>query len=671
MAVNIEPNILDQHDNIAYHIRLYILKEKLNVTLPDYNAASATNGEYYILAETGASRVGINNLVIDQYPTTSVQTKTATATNMTFDIIEYGSVRFFDDLANYAREINLDNLYKSTYYLEVSFKGRYASSSLGVQHNKYYAINGRKWVFPVLIQSIDAKLTATGATYSVQASITNDFGLSDMGGTLGADCVVKNVKSAKDVFDQIALSHNLPENQAKDTSKNDDGTESSDEQTKYEIHPNLLEKHSIFFDVSEIHPDDLKFASMEEIKNRAELNKNIQYAPSDDSITLSFSKNTSFVDIIDMTMSLTKLAKREVEDSVKSDQHSSSQNTDGTKKQKNYVIKNLYKVYTRSAPYNPKDISTVKSFVYDRTTGRFPPTGGPLKNDAVYNQHTNDYSRVSVFYIRRFKEPSVLDSINVSTDGTDQIMSAVDLKKVYYYNYTGQNTQVIDFNINFKFGFYAAIPSANSLDKSDGSASVKSLSAESINTVISNVATGKADLSAKVTEPTKPIEGYVSISPRLGNDDSNTAMAGESEGSRTYWNALLSNAMSPADMISGEFKLRGDPYWLGPGLPVSTNQYLRLQFDGSDESMRDMAHHVAVIVLTPEEADATTGLTTPFEKRLKLNQSISGLYQITKISHSFSDNNYLLDLSGYRLEKVSPAKVYELVAKSSTTAIRN
>jgi hypothetical protein len=104
-------NVLDKFDQATYHFRLFVTKERVNSTLPSSNAFSSSAGvlppsatvgvdeKIFLLAETGSTRISIDNVEIESIPVSSQKTKTSTFTSVNFDLYESGSVVFFDELA--------------------------------------------------------------------------------------------------------------------------------------------------------------------------------------------------------------------------------------------------------------------------------------------------------------------------------------------------------------------------------------------------------------------------------------------------------------------------------------------------------------------------------------------------------------------------------------------
>ena len=131
----------------------------------------------------------------------------------------------------------------------------------------------------------------------------------------------------------------------------------------------------------------------------------------------------------------------------------------------------------------------------------------------------------------------------------EDLVSNVKASRTYDYLYTGQNKDVLDFNINYKFAYYQPIPyfdaSGNVIENDKTSASTDGSNADA-SSGESN-ATGDVSDTGVVAQRNE----YTSIIP--DNEAKGLGMA-------TIFDQILKNPM--ADLIVTQLDILGDPHWI-------------------------------------------------------------------------------------------------------------
>lgn len=233
--------------------------------------------------------------------------------------------------------------------------------------------------------------------------------------------------------------------------------------------------------------------------------------------------------------------------------------------------------------------------------------------------------------------------------------------KEYNYIYTGKNTDVINFNIDFKIGFAAVMGSQKLSRTMDEKRAEQAGNTGETPPSDTRLPQGKDAQRVPGSTPTrvKFVANYLKTDNKGGGplEDSQTRAA------RLFHNALTSGA----DLVNLEMKILGDPYWIaqsGTGnytaKPVTTN----LNSDGT-VNYQDGEVDIVVNFRTPVDINQSTGLYD-FGKATKSAQVLqfSGIYQIINVTSSFNGGQFTQVLKGPRRanqeikEPAEPSKMF-------------
>jgi len=208
-------------------------------------------------------------------------------------------------------------------------------------------------------------------------------------------------------------------------------------------------------------------------------------------------------------------------------------------------------------------------------------------------------------------------------------------KKEYNYYYTGQNEDVLDFDINFNNAFFQNIRSDVGQNSSTTVGQENTSTGRRPGTQVAN--TGDRPVqSSNNGEPTPGVEltsrnrSTSSGGTRVGTVDQSVKRAI----AENFHNRLIN---SPTDMITAEMSIWGDPYFIPsdvgnysapPGEPTVTG-------DGTMAYMRDEVF-VVVNFLTPLDY-LINGATMNFPSYVR---PFSGLYQVIGTTSTFSSGQF-------------------------------
>lgn len=242
--------------------------------------------------------------------------------------------------------------------------------------------------------------------------------------------------------------------------------------------------------------------------------------------------------------------------------------------------------------------------------------------------------RIYVFRVVPYKvHHSVFAAPNQAYKGYDSLRSQA--AKEYNYIYTGKNEDVLDFNLQFKNVFYAALAP----DGNNGAANTGSQTASTPDDGLRGTA---RDVGA----------GNKSESPATAERDPNSG-AGPSAGgvaedvsvrtARRFNDAIVN---SDTDLISASMEIWGDPFWLsdsGMGNYVARETNL---FNVNSDKQADYQNGQNDIIInfrTP--VDIRDNGTYSFPQEFVDVDNFSGLYMVTTLTNSFRMGKFTQELN--------------------------
>jgi len=211
--------------------------------------------------------------------------------------------------------------------------------------------------------------------------------------------------------------------------------------------------------------------------------------------------------------------------------------------------------------------------------------------------------------------------------------------RVYNYIYTGQNTEVLNFKLNFNTLFFEAIPKA--MGNSDAVPSKDGVKPGNTTEPKADEVDTPTDANGKTKRTTVP--NTTDIQSVGGNAGANqidpyTVLA------KNMHNALIN---SHASMISGEIDIVGDPFYLVTGGMGNYNPPI----DKNGNPITGEADHqlgeilINIIFNNPIDIDKDTGFMY-FNKK---QASFSGIYRVIKVTSIFKDGEFKQRLDVIRM----------------------
>jgi hypothetical protein len=283
-----------------------------------------------------------------------------------------------------------------------------------------------------------------------------------------------------------------------------------------------------------------------------------------------------------------------------------------------------------------------------------------FKSAEVMNVKTNgngevpwykiDYRHVnankSQFPNKFFVRPHWVDQyIALPSTQTGTKYNIKDVAREYNYIYTGENKDILDFNLQYNFAFFTA--SAAQEDKTPGG-STNSISKPSIE-----------ELNYSVPNPDDETDqGLSPIEVRVSDVDDRGSTQGTERGAVTGYRAsnIIKEQLSnpEADLINLELDILGDPYYLmqedfNPEFfsADTTNSYTKV--DGSIDANSGMVY-LKVNFKTPVDFNDDTGRFEGIGGKGKYDASFfGGFYRLINIESNFEEGRFTQRLNMVRL----------------------
>lgn len=281
-------------------------------------------------------------------------------------------------------------------------------------------------------------------------------------------------------------------------------------------------------------------------------------------------------------------------------------------------------------------------------------------------KQTGDYPRIIVYRVVPFDvHSSKTTSAGTAAPGIDKIKRAV--VKRYDYIYTGKNTEIINFNIDFSVGFANVLASAT-LDKSQGvSEAEKNAKQDTENTAklqqqapgnLPNKQAGSSQNMSKYTKTSTSFAGQGG--PKTGETEAQAA-------ARIFHDAIT----NPNDMVVLELDIWGDPYWIvNSGMGNYTSKPVEgikdLNRDGS-VNWQSSEVDIWVYFRSPIDINQTTGMydfksanhveDMTLSSKAAPSIGFSGLYCVNRVTSSFRQGQFRQTLKGFRRPQQENTKV--------------
>ena len=490
----VRPNSLSEFPAYTYYVRFFVTDPRVDTV------DKLRNFDQVTLAETGSTANNLNNLEINNLISigSDLTNYSTIPTTVSFEITEPLRNTFIDQLAQTARVFGTTKWTNLRYWLEIKFQG-YTDGRLDINSPQAGGtidniIDGAAWYFPITVRHMDIDFNEHGSVYKFDAvnygslALTDEFARTTkkiliFGNTLG------------EAFESLAAQLNTQDwisTQKKDDTETPVGqTEVGNEQSLksfqnkfYRIAvPNLSDNNttSEYQNMENwvIDPDS-EIGTQTRGLTTKESNTNTDERPPDAPV-LSFPANSHIPSIIQRIIGTTREAQKlaiagTLDSSIDvNDPEYNNQGREPKNSAKYFKVKPEVKLIDNNL--------FVNDFNYDIT---YQIERG---QDFLAIASTNDHNN------QRDKEKQREKIINLP------------IYKKYEYAFTGQNTEVIKYDINFNIGWHIQLPNFAAYDSWQVSAlenasdvAQKVISAKTTRNILQRVSSGGGEKFAPLSE---------------------------------------------------------------------------------------------------------------------------------------------------------------------------
>jgi len=561
-----------------------------------------------IIAETGLTGFNIVDIQIESIVAPNFQTKNMGSNKFTITISEPAGMSFPDKLILSAKYLGVHNFMKCPYLLSVDFMG-YDENGAPARPT------GTTWVWKLLVTSLKTDLDATGGRHIIEA-----VGYDDLG-----------------TFNQFSLL---------DVPMNIDVTK----------------KEGKVGDVMQ----ELAKQINENIKKRYNVN-NGGKAPIE----------IEFKDVPYQNSSGSPVARPFDHKIMRDTKHLDSSRNQG-----------------KMQAARGNDIGRIVDYILsasETATALINPSDSPVENNSETKEFSTmhrieceientDYDLISQEYIRKLTfwvvPHDTVRAVN-SPSGQNQAfengrkklnfaLANNYLKKEYNYLYTGDNTEILDFNINLNFVFNVASSLYKGYLSTENSSPGRQFDPDNYLQQTNNTnwlsntpgqevvgqIQGPQNRAVLAEDLSSEVVFYPMSFVQDGNDSRqqvNQSIEASNLRTRSIYGTILNQLYGTFDgnLQSVELTIRGDPYWLGrtnaePIISPSTDE--KPNFSNGD-------HMFLLKFMLPQ------GFDDEGKPILNLTDTYSGFYATYKVLHRFTDGQFTQILSGVRIPTMSVAKL--------------
>ena len=279
-------------------------------------------------------------------------------------------------------------------------------------------------------------------------------------------------------------------------------------------------------------------------------------------------------------------------------------------------------------------------FYKDQFTDDMQPVSDDMTIARVFTQleivqDDNGNNRPSYRFVYIVREQKVT-SAYFNKQGGD-LVSDRSPAKIYNYIYTGQNRDVLAFDITYKFGYYQAIPYVENNDN-DPQTNNKSGTKSEVNAETSQQGAGNKGVSQVTTEPEDSLyKGGLNLSVNKKNGEIGR-----------IFEQIISDPS--ADLLVTTLEIIGDPYWIAQK-PVTNKTFTESHVESApytDELGAVSPDGREVLIdfnfKTPTDLDDDTGI---FFNNQRV--TFSGKYKVYMCASRFADGMFTNELEMVRM----------------------
>tara|TARA_R110002074_G_scaffold397783_1_gene588651 strand:- start:395 stop:2221 length:1827 start_codon:yes stop_codon:yes gene_type:complete len=576
-------NWCSEVDSPTYKLTWYIVNHEVfnNPLLLDNNAAVG-NKKATIIASSGeTSEYSVENLILQSRISPGTDTGNTTTGAFQFDVYEPGGFQLMNRILQLSHLFKFTNIQSAKYVLKVEFIGRNVVTSAPESFPGVF-------YYPMMLSSINASAGPDGSQYNIVAA--NQHKIAVAASKIVTDIKVTGVTNVEIFLDQLQIElnnheQNIRKLQIKDTAVNA-------KQWNIKIDKSF-EKY-------------LK-SPMEPVKGSG--HDNDMKNPVAAYYTLPKAKNV----VEYLVSTLTK--------QVPDYYNTFAENTTENNKMKQDAIK-----FDRGRAHAGRQDIYVNDFI------KVTPTIKTTDKKDIYTNSEQELIELTISLYTSHtvpqSEPYNQQSATIDASYQSRRLELLPINKAYSFLFSGDNSEVLDFNLNFNHMFYLTRDPSNSAGYTKITKELGSLEPSK---VTQRIPTYLSELSINNQSPNTQIESITTeIKSTSSKDQANSE---EQNASNAIDKAELHGASM--DFISFDVTIKGDPYWLGtPGSYVTSKNRSTL-IDNLDEDSL-----IIFINYLPDNGKTQGGR--------KLDIASSGVYKIIEVESKFQLGKFTQTLKGMR-----------------------
>lgn len=399
IRIDIHPNVLDQYDVYTYHFKLFLTSTE------DAAEGKVLEPESQsIIVENGVTDVSIDKVEMQGIAVPSLQAGTGTQTLVKFEILEPGGAGLLDKMYYESVSLGIGNWLVTPMYLQMEFRGRDEETSEALISGDPGALTGLRWVWPVKITNMKASVSTGGTKYEVDAIFYDELAQANAYFVVQHNTVLSGLETFGKAMRQLQEKLNL------------------------DSYIQTLDSYSI--------PDTYEIVVDSDLENIPIVrpNGNQSTSRAGDYINLAektgtYNAGTSIDKIVDSLLLSSDVFGSKTQSS------STSTSTPDTANQAS-PMRNLWRIITETRP---------------------------IKFDHL---RQNNAVAITVYIVKY--DLGLIEATASQTAQTSSTLEAARkrlitynntgiLRKKYNYIFTGQNDQILNFDLNMNFSFAAVI----------------------------------------------------------------------------------------------------------------------------------------------------------------------------------------------------------------------
>lgn len=582
-------------DSPTYKLTWYIVNneifndpQKLN-NMPDkYNSANneaVSNSKAIVIASSGeTSEYSIENLVIQTRLVPGASTGNTTTGTFQFDIYEPGGFLLVNRILQLSKIFDFTNIQQAKYVLKVEFIGRKITDSSTVRFDGAF-------YYPMLISSLRATAGPEGSQYNFVASNQHKIAIASSKNI--TDIKLSGITDVESLIKQLGIELNKQEESIRKTKETDEVHNPK----KWIIQVDKSFEKYLKSVLKEASTDIGGTGQKADITDSAAA----QYAirPGKNIVTYLIDTLTEQVPDYYNTFN-----NRKAQNKTSKEKTSSALSGEGNRaKAFDATYENEFITVT------PEIKMTDKKDLYTNAAQEIVTLTIKLKTSLTVPQVSG--------------ETQAWATSNASYQ--NRRLEMLPIYKSYSYLFTGTNTEVLDFDLNYDSMFIQTIDPSNALSYAKitgdmGTGEATNITKE-IPQTLSNLSVNNTSFNTQIENSTYTISTLYSHQQK-NSSESNSIIAKDQ---REIYAA--SN-----DFISLNIGIKGDPYWLGtPGSHVNTREPTLI--DNLDEDSL-----LAFVNYLPAMSAGVR----------KLDIASSGVYKVTDVESKFQLGKFTQQIQATR-----------------------